>query len=106
MFSYAKQRQRKVRLQYLALRALVHLKQYEGCGVEVKVEMWKLYTITVIYSRSVKHMIGEQHHRRITGEKREEMEKNMYGSKPLPQFLKEHEKLTPQSVNLWSFLKL
>ena len=58
--------------------------------------MWKLYKVTVKYSGSVKHIIGEQHYRNITGEKREELKKqSMFGMKLLPQFLKEHEKLSP-----------
>ena len=73
--------------------------KFKGCGVAVKLEMWKLFTVTVKYSKSVKHIIGEQHHRNITGEKRDELKKqSMYGIKPLPQFLKEHEKLSPDQL--------
>ena len=90
--SYAKQRHRQ------SSSSIFHTKgscKVEGCGVGVEIELWKLFTVNVSYSRSVKHIIGEQQHRRITGDKREELKnKFMYGIKPLPQFLKEHEKLS------------
>ena len=66
--------------------------KFKDYRVAIKLEMCDLYKGTVKCSGALKHNIGEQHHCKIRGECSDNLKDQL---KPLPQFLKEHQKLTP-----------
>lgn len=72
--------------------------KFKACSVTLQLKMVSRYRVDIFYQGSVNHNISEQHHRQITGNAREKNKQFMSGIKPLPQFLKEYNKLTPEQL--------